>query len=280
MSSSLFDVVSRLAFHPLPLRVLLLRVALRKLGWFSYSTRLALDAVVRPSYGFCLHSAAALAKALNHPKISAVEFGVAGGNGLVNIEAHALEIQRELKVEFDVFGFDTAIGLPAPHDYRDMPYMWAEGFYKMDRALLERRLKFAKLVIGNVAETCAEFFDTYSPAPIGCVLFDLDYYSSTANAFKIFARGSERYLPRVYCYFDDIASGGLRANNSYLGVLRAIEEFNETNPRKKIAKISGLSTSRRIPSSWNEHIYVLHDFDHPQYSRFIGNAHQDLPLTA
>jgi hypothetical protein len=275
---SLLEIASRLAFYPLPLRVLLLRVALRKFGWFSYSTRLALDAVVRPNYGFCLYNAAALAKALGHARISAIEFGVAGGNGLLNIEDHAIEIRKALGIAFEIYGFDLATGLPAPLDYRDMPYMWAEGFYKMDRNLLERRLKFAKLVIGDVAETCSKFFDTHDPAPIGCVLFDLDYYSSTADAFKVFAGNPERYLPRVYCYFDDIASGGLRANNSYVGVLRAIDEFNQSNERKKIAKVSGLSTSRRIPASWNEQIFVLHDFAHPQYSQFIGNPHQDLPL--
>ena len=275
---SLIDLAFRLAFYPLPLRVLLLRILLRKSGLFKYSTRLEVDAVQRPSYGFSMFNAAALAKALGHTKISVIEFGVAGGNGLVSIEQHAEEIFKELGIEFEIYGFDMGSGLPKPLDYRDMPYMWAEGFYKMDRTLLESRLRKAKLIIGNVAETVSTFFMNEKPAPLGCVLFDLDYYSSTAASFALFNGAPDTRLPRVYCYFDDIASGGLRANNINVGVLRAIEEFNEGSGDRQIAQISGLSTSRKIPSSWNDQLFIFHDFKHPHYNNFIGNAHQSLPL--
>jgi hypothetical protein len=276
--NSLSHLAGKIVSYPLPLRIALLKSVLRRMTWISYAKRLELDALTRPSYGFCIYHAALLAKALGHGAISVLEFGVAGGNGLVNIERHVDEITKELAVDFEVYGFDLETGLPKPLDYRDMPYMWAEGFYKMDKALLQRRLRRAKLVIGDVSETCADFFAKHCPAPIGCVMFDLDYYSSTAAAFKIFDAGHQTYLPRVYCYFDDIASGGLRANSSYVGVLRAIDEFNESNQNRKIARISGLATSRKIPASWNDHIFVMHDFTHPRYSDFIGNAHQSIPL--
>jgi hypothetical protein len=54
--------------------------------------------------------------------------------------------------------------------------------YEMDRDALERRLKHAKLVIGDVRDTCATFLQEYQPAPIGCMFHDLDYYSSTRDA--------------------------------------------------------------------------------------------------
>jgi hypothetical protein len=275
---SLLNLAARAATYPRPLRIPLLKLLLRRMHWLPYATRLQFDAVYRPHYGFCIYHAALLAKALGIPAISVLEFGVAGGNGLVNIERHVSEISKELGIRFEVYGFDMETGLPKPLDYRDMPYMWAEGFYKMDRALLQQRLRLAKLVIGDVSHTCRTFFDQYRPAPIGCVLFDLDYYSSTAAAFQIFAAGHEHRLPRVYCYFDDIASGGLRANNEHVGVLRAIEEFNEAGAERKIARVSGLATSRRIPELWNDQVFVFHDFRHPRYSEFIGNAHQEIPL--
>jgi len=48
------------------------------------------------------------------------------------------------------YGFDSGSGLPPPRDYRDMPYYFRAGLYQMDRQALERNLKLAKLVIGDV----------------------------------------------------------------------------------------------------------------------------------
>jgi hypothetical protein len=274
----IIQTLSRIAFYPLPLRVLFFKTLLKFNKWLPYSMRLEFDAVARPNYGFCIYNAAQLAKSLGIKRISIIEFGVAGGNGLVNLEQHAEEISKALDIEFEIYGFDMGSGLPKPLGFRDMPYMWAEGFYKMDLDLLKNRLKFSKLIIGNVKETCTTFFEEYGPAPIGCAMFDLDYYSSTIDAFNIFHADENNYLPRIYCYFDDIASNGLRAMNNHVGVLRAIEEFNQTNSSKKIARIEGFSTSRKIKSTWNNHIFVLHDFEHAEYETFIGNSHQSLDL--
>ncbi len=275
---NIIQLLSRIAFYPLPLRVHFFKTLLKINKWLPYSTRLEFDALVRPNYGFCIYNAAQLAKSLGLKRISIIEFGVAGGNGLVNLEQHAEEISKALDIEFEIYGFDMGSGLPNPMGFRDMPYMWAEGFYKMDLNLLKSRLKFSKLIIGNVKKTCTTFFEDYTPAPIGCAMFDLDYYSSTIDSFNIFNADETNYLPRIYCYFDDIAGSALRAMNNHVGVLRAIEEFNETNSSKKIARIEGLSTSRKIKSTWNNHIYVVHDFEHAEYETFIGNSHQSLDL--
>lgn len=266
------------AFYRLPLRVALMRNILQRMSGVSYAKRLQYNALVRPEYGFCMYNAAVLARALGYKEISAMEFGVAGGAGLVNMERHAKEIKKELGIDFQIYGFDMGSGLPKPEDYRDMPYMWDEGFFPMDRQRLDSRLQMAKLVIGDVRETTTGFHEQYSPAPIGCIFFDLDYYSSTVGAFKIFDTDPTQYLPRVYCYFDDVLSEGLRANNEYVGVLRAINEFNHRSDDRKIAKIPGLMVSRKIPAYWNEQIYVFHDFGHAKYCDFIGNQHRELPV--
>lgn len=270
-------IIEEVVFYRLPLRVAFVKNVLQRMPWVSYAKRLRYNALFRPQYGYCMYNAALLARFLGYEEISAIEFGVAGGNGLINMERHAREITNELGVKFQIYGFDIATGLPKPQDYRDMPYMWQEGFYPMDREQLEAKLTSANLVIGDVAETSSTFFDNHSPAPVGCILFDLDYYSSTMGAFKIFDTGPQGFLPRVYCYFDDILSEALRAGSEYVGVLRAIGEFNDANASRKMAKIPSLAMARKIPAFWNEEIYVFHDFDHPRYSEFIGNPHQALP---
>ena len=71
----------------------------RQFNLGSYQYRVSIDAVIRPQYAYCMLEAALLARDHGIKKISAIEFGVAGGNGLVNIEAHAREIHRELGVQ-------------------------------------------------------------------------------------------------------------------------------------------------------------------------------------
>jgi hypothetical protein len=244
---------------------------------FSAKHKIHWALVPRPHYAYCLYQAARLAKLLGVPRISVLEFGVAGGNGLVVIEQHARWIQRELGVGLEIYGFDTGEGLPEPLDYRDVPYAWKAGFFKMDRPALERRLKVSQLVIGNVRDTGRTFFDQYNPAPIGCVFHDLDFYSSTRDALKVLDAPSDRLLPRVFHYFDDIIGSDLVLQNEYVGQRRAIQEFNEAHVDRKIAGCHQFF-HRKTRKKWHRQIFVFHDFLHPQYSQFIETDDQQLPL--
>jgi len=140
------------------------------------------------------------------PKISALEFGVAGGRGLLALEALCPEIEKAYGVEIEIWGFDTGEGLPEPEDYRDLPYIWKAGFYRMDQAALKSKLTRSKLVLGNVKDTVPDFFETHSPAPLGAAFFDLDFWSSTRDSFGIFSGAPSTMLPRVFCYCDDVIS--------------------------------------------------------------------------
>ena len=170
----------------------------------SVDLRTEYDIWDRPAYAFGIHSAARLARALGLDRITAVEFGVAGGNGLVSMERIAEAVGGHLGVDVAVMGFDAGSGMPAPEDYRDLPHVWAQGFYKMDAAALRARLRKAELVLGNVADTVRATVAREGLPPIGFVSFDLDYYSSTMSTFHIFGGEARTRLPRVYCYFDDL----------------------------------------------------------------------------
>ena len=266
--------LERLLLYPYPLRVAFFKKIKRLSRHIPYSKRIDDDDVPRPYYAYCIHKATLLAKSLGYSKISIIEFGVAGGNGLVNIEQHVTALSKEFDIQYEIYGFDSGKGLPHSENYRDLKYVWKQGFYQMDYEKLAKTLKVSRLVIGDIKETSSTFISKFNPSPIGSILIDLDYYTSTKNSFKIFDASPEYFLPRVYCYCDDIHGTGLRAANEFTGELRAIKEFNEQNTTKKIAQELGLSWLRNKPSRWNDQIFVYHDFNHPRYNEFIFNDNQ------
>lgn len=242
----------------------------RALGTASFQSRLDFDLLERPHYAYCLANAARLARALHIPRISAIEFGVAGGRGLLALEALAGPVEEAYGVKIETWGFDTGEGLPAPVDYRDLPYIWQKGFFTMDQDALQKRLNRSQLVLGNVSESVPTFVKRHHPAPFGAVLFDLDFWSSTRDALALFTSDSAAMLPRVFCYFDDVISkdgGGIYCED--IGQLRAIRDYNEISDMRKLRQISGLVSTRRVKAVWNSQIYVHHAFDHPLYCTYI-----------
>ncbi len=238
----------------------------------SLRLRTEFDVFSRPHYAYCLYEAAVLARALEVPRISAIEFGIAGGRGLWELEKLARMVLNETGVAVEIYGFGLAAGLPAPSDYRDLPYVWQAGFFETDVEALRRGLTRSELVLGEVAETVPGFCETYRPAPIGFVAFDLDYYSSTAAALTIFHSRDDYLLPRIWCYFDDIVGSDQVLHCDDVGQLRAIREFNEGSTERTVAPINGLRHKRYRPQPWCDSIYAMHSFRHPLYDSFIGGG--------
>jgi hypothetical protein len=246
----------------------------------SLPLRVRYGAWSRPHYAYGVYMAAELAQRLGQPAMSVIELGVAGGNGLVALEDMARRVGRHFGIEINVFGFDAGAGMPAPLDYRDLPHVWGEGFYAMDEGALRSRLTTAQLLVGNVRDTIPRFMSGDFP-PIGFVAFDLDYYSSTKEAFALFEGDARTRLPRVYCYMDDIIWPEYACHNEYVGELLAIREFNQAHDTRKLCPLHLLRHMRRRYSPWNDQIYVLHDFQHPHYATNItqtGSAFREIPL--
>lgn len=263
-----------------PGRILL--AVLRRLPFGSHALRCALDLYPRPHYAYGVQQAADLARRLGLARISVLEFGVAGGAGLVELRRMADKATEATGVQIDVYGFDRASGLPKPVDYRDLPYIWREGEFTMDRAALERKLEGrGKVILGDIEDTAEFFLDDEQPAPVGFVSVDVDFYSSSAAALQVFDGKDEHFLPRVFCYFDDtVGDHDQTLHNEFVGELRAIEEFNDGHELVKLTRINGLSHKRAVPAPWNDNIYVLHRFEHPDYGQYIGgpDAVTQLPL--
>lgn len=248
------------------------------LGPGNYPRLIKHNAVDRPQYAYIVYHAAELARRLGVPRISVLEFGVAGGAGLLNLQHHADRVSPLTGVGIDVYGFDTGMGLPPPEDYRDLPYIWQESNFKMDRAALEARLGKAKLVLGLVKDTVRNFVQTHDPAPIGAIGFDLDYYSSTKDALDILLIDPARRLPRIYAYMDDIYSSDLGHVTPKVGVPAALAEFNAAHADHDVSPLTHIEYQYGRPKRWHHQIYSCASFQHPQFNQDIIKADRQLRL--
>jgi len=274
MLKTLFKLASVEVF---PFRALIRALFKRFYFGLSLDLRFELGVLERQHYAYVIHEAASLARRLGYPRISIVEFGVAGGRGLLFLETYAEWAEKKLGVQIEIYGFDTGSGLPEPLDYRDLPYHWRRGFYAMNKESLLDKLRRSKLILGNVDDTVKTFIDIYKPAPVGAVLHDMDFYSSTVSSLTLFRESPKFLMPRVFCYFDDTIGSAVELYSEYTGQRLAIKEFNEKLSQRKFATPFYLRV-QQARGIWVNQIWILHIFDHPDYNRFISQADQQLPL--
>jgi hypothetical protein len=221
----------------------------------------------RPHYAWGALQGVNLAKVLGISRVSFIEFGVAGGNGLTALESIAERLEGFLGVEVDIHGFDAVGGMPKTTDPRDLPNLWREGFYPMDRNKLEQRLQRAKLHLGPVEETVPQFVAS-KPAPVAFVAFDLCFYNSTIKAFQLFDAHQSVLLPRVHCFFRNILG---RTFGDHNGERLAMAEFNAAHETRKISKIYGLQYYLGSQlERWVDQFYMAHIFDHDLYGQYDG----------
>jgi hypothetical protein len=200
--NKLISFASRLAQEP-PLR-LFSRAVVKRLPT-SIRTKARWDTASRPQYLAGVLAAADEAIQEGVKEISAFEFGVAGGNGLLALGEIAEAVQAETRVKISVYGFDTGSGLPElTGDYRDYPDHWQAGDYPMDEPALRGRLNpNTSLIIGNIRETLPASLRKI-PEPAGFVAVDVDIYSSTRDVLRMFSTSDRKMLRRVFMYWDDV----------------------------------------------------------------------------
>jgi hypothetical protein len=198
----------------------------------------------------------------NIREISVIEFGVAGGNGLLVLQKEAEAVEKEIGVSIKVYGFDNGgEGLPDfIGDYRDHPDMWRPGDFPMDESLLRSKLSpRTELILGDVKKTVSTFYNDPQVPPVGFISVDLDLYSSTTHALRILSVPERRILNHVPVYFDDVAAP---LNHRFAGELLAIDEFNEANTHVKIDQWRGLKVGRPFSDAWfHERMFMAHDLE-------------------
>jgi hypothetical protein len=238
----------------------------------SLRVKINFDLILRCQHAYALLKSADYAKSLGIKSITVIEFGVAAGAGILNICHVAKRVTAATGVEINIVGFDTGLGMPPPESYRDHPDLYAQGDFPMNFDALRKKLPAnAKVIIGEIKTTLATFLGQRSASsPIAFVSIDVDYYSSTRDAFALFDGASSLYLPRVQIYLDDLED---MAHNSWCGELYAVDEFNLAHEMRKIERHTFLRGYRIFKNArWIDHMFQLHVLDHAV--RFEGSANQ------
>ena len=229
----------------------------------SYRQKCEFDLVLRNNHAYALFKAADSALSEGKQKVTVIEFGVANGAGLFNIQAIAKKITKITGVSFNIFGFDTGEGMPPPESYKDHPDLYREGDFPMDFDKLQRALDSnIKLIIGRIEETMPKFKEQdFESCPIAFLSIDVDYYSSTVEALKILDMNPDQYLSRVTLYLDDLEDS---AHNSWCGELAAVREFSDSHEFRKIERHNFLRGYRIFKNArWIDHMFFAHILDHP-----------------
>jgi hypothetical protein len=241
-------------------------------SWISrtgdFRTKEQYGLIGRPNYAYGMLRAADCAKYFGLTRVTAIEFGVASGAGLLNMCDLAEIIKAETGIGFRVVGFDTGAGLPSVQGYKDHPEIWNPGDFAMeDRASLMKKLGGrAEVVWGDIASTVDGFTQALDSAcPIGFVSVDVDIHSGSKAALRCLTGSTDKYTPAVSMYFDDVS---FFFANRWCGELASIAEFNKESETRKIDNDRSLPGRRGAKAdSWYQTMHVCHILDHPARQR-------------
>lgn len=250
-----------------PVHMMAIAALTRMFGSFRARERLGL-VQPRPSYAYGLLRAADLCIWMGRKRATVIEFGVAGGNGLVAMADVAREVKAATGIDFRIVGFDTGRGLPHFEGAKDHPELWVPGDFAMpDPAQLRERLQGrAELVFGDIKDTIGPFMNTLSAdAPLGFISVDVDLYSASVSCLRVLEGAPELYAPAVSMYLDDVTTF---FNNRWGGELAAVHEFSEAHAHRKIDTDHSLPGPRPYKNvRWYDRMYVAHILDHELRTR-------------
>ena len=241
---------------PLPLQKIIATVS----GRFLMKEKFCL--ISPPWFAYGLLLATKQAKKYKLRGFTAIEFGVANGRGFKLLNEIKTKIEEIENIDIRLVGFDTGIGMPYSEDYRDHPDQYHESDFSMEE---DFKTKFKKnLILGDLRKTIPSFYSKLDENyPIGFFSMDVDVYSATKCALKLFEKKPQYYLPYVSSYFDDCS--GRTHFSKFTGELLAIEEFNKENAKRKLDYDRGVwNEHKSLPYQiWYQRMFILHIFDHP-----------------
>jgi len=221
----------------------------------------------RPQYALGLILAAVQARSLGYKKISVIEFGCWNLEGLIDMENYIDDIKKIIDIEIKVYGFELGTGHPHYDDPKNRIATEKTGHYKFDAKENLDKLKYTKVIWGDVENTVEKFFNEndIKNNPIGFVAFDLGLYTPTKNALKLFDYDPENFLPKVNIYQDNIYCVLKNEGESL-----AFKEFNDRNSfDKQISEIGEFA--EQLSVYWYKWIFLgkrMHQLSNQKHKMF------------
>lgn len=112
--------------------------------------------------------------------------------------------------------------------------------------------------------------DRYDPALVAGAAFDVDMYSSTRAALRVFQRSeSSKTLPRAFLYFDEAVNSWINPQagiSEHVGIHAAIDEFNDTHVAPKIGQLEFAADEYLLTYLQLEKMFMYCDSEHPRYT--------------
>jgi len=230
---------------------LIIQMALAK-RFGSFAIKQHFDLISRPQYAYGMLRATMLAKKPRNPSITVCEFGVRNGDGLNKMVKIATALTEEYGIHFNIVGFESGEGLAPPLSHKDHPEILAPGVFTPTslQSLAQRFQGKVNLKIEKIENTVEGSLDDLDPhEPIGFIAIDVDRYEATVSTLRAINGPTEKYLPTVSLYLDDITQ---YESNKWCGELAAVHEFNTKNDMRKIDEDRTLS-DRPIPNAkWHK----------------------------
>ena len=127
-------------------------VSLYYLMFGSFTKKIEYDLVPRQPYAFGLDDAFKNARKEGVSSIIIIEFGVAAGAGLYNLKFIAERLKNIYKVDYEIYGFDTGLGMPPPVDYRDHPEKYYTGDFPPGKLLEQELPENVEIIYGEISK--------------------------------------------------------------------------------------------------------------------------------
>lgn len=238
------------------------------------------DALPYAAYAVGLLVAAKYAAHAGNSGFAAVEFGVAGGNGLLALSRYAELTSRLTGLGIKVVGFDSGAGLPESEDLRDASWLWSLGDFPCDLELLRNRLSDGTdLIVGRIEDTFPRWLQDSGAPPVGFLSIDVDYYSGTkAICAALGAAHTSSILPMIECYFDDCLRYLVPRR---VGEAAAIDEFNSAYGQRFFDRDDWLCEGRPFAERlWLRRMHTFYSLDHPSMKSRNSSVPERLDLIA